>query len=130
RRYRRFVPLMPAHRRPPSHPPAPPLARRLGEQRAVPVRPELPHVLPIGVHRRPRSALSGTRSAAAPPMPPGRHLPLAARRPSCAMVRCWPSTTAVAPVNATVPKLSRGSTCRRPAEGDSSTHSAEEREDW
>lgn len=45
------------------------------------------------------------------------------------MLRCWPSSTVVALVNVTVPKLSKGSSTRRPAAGDSSTHSAEERED-
>src|SRR5258705_1141207 len=45
------------------------------------------------------------------------------------MVRCLPSSTAEAPVNVIVPKLSKGSSNRRPAAGDSSTHSAEERED-
>lgn len=45
------------------------------------------------------------------------------------MLRCWPSSTAVACVNVIVPKSSKGSSVRRPTAGDSSIHSAEERED-
>ena len=48
---------------------------------------------------------------------------------ACLMLRCRSFSTVVAPVKVTVPKLSKGSSTRRPADGDSSTHSAEERED-